>query len=396
MNPQSSYYLAFNTGYPNAYDRAWGRTGSELMVHGDCSSRGCYAMTDEQIQEIYALARESFFGGQKDFQLQAFPFRMSALNMAKHRNDPNFAFWKMLKEGYDHFEATRQQPKIAVCEKRYVFDAVSREDSSSPIASNPRGNCPAYTLNPMVANAVLNRRRNEQYQMAQHIARGVRLAQPIQGDGGMNRVFMAETEVYDNSGRITYQVASATGASAPGALPRKPNPPATSRQPASAPEVKVASVPLPTASPLSKEGQAKEKPVTIASLLGNLFGGIGTRSEPAEQENQTVALRGANTDLAAKPRRTAPTSLHQKSTAPSRSTAVARSAPKPEPRPEAIPAEIRQADARPSREEPEAKPEKQEPQMRTAFAPAPNNGLLAGAQPVVPAGSFNSRWSGLR
>ncbi|MGB8578971.1 MAG: murein L,D-transpeptidase family protein, partial [Pseudolabrys sp.] len=85
MNPNSNYYLAFNTGYPNSYDRAWGYTGSELMVHGDCSSRGCYAMTDEQIQEIYALARESFFGGQKAFQLQAYPFRLTALNMAKHR-----------------------------------------------------------------------------------------------------------------------------------------------------------------------------------------------------------------------------------------------------------------------------------------------------------------------
>src|SRR5450631_2549624 len=72
MNPNSNYYLAFNLGFPNAYDRAWGYTGSELMVHGDCSSRGCYAMTDEQIQKIYALARESFFGGQKDFQLEAF------------------------------------------------------------------------------------------------------------------------------------------------------------------------------------------------------------------------------------------------------------------------------------------------------------------------------------
>src|SRR5438876_854576 len=49
MNPQSAYYLSFNTGYPNAFDKALGRTGSQLMVHGDCSSRGCYAMTDEQI-----------------------------------------------------------------------------------------------------------------------------------------------------------------------------------------------------------------------------------------------------------------------------------------------------------------------------------------------------------
>ena len=130
MNPNSNYYLAFNTGYPNAFDRAWNRTGSELMVHGDCSSRGCYAMTDEQMQEIYALARESFFGGQKDFQFEAFPFRMTALNMAKHRNNPNFAFWKMIKEGYDHFEATHQEPKVAVCEKRYVFDAAQPADAS--------------------------------------------------------------------------------------------------------------------------------------------------------------------------------------------------------------------------------------------------------------------------
>ena len=105
MNPQSAYYLSFNTGYPNAYDRALGHTGSELMVHGDCSSRGCYAMTDEQIAEIYSLGRESFFGGQKSFQLQAYPFRMTPLNMAKHRNNPNMPFWKMIKEGYDHFES---------------------------------------------------------------------------------------------------------------------------------------------------------------------------------------------------------------------------------------------------------------------------------------------------
>ena len=58
MNPQSAYYLSFNTGYPNAYDPALGHTGSQLMVHGDCSSRGCYAMTDEQIAEIYSLGRE--------------------------------------------------------------------------------------------------------------------------------------------------------------------------------------------------------------------------------------------------------------------------------------------------------------------------------------------------
>ncbi|HEX2257115.1 MAG TPA: murein L,D-transpeptidase family protein, partial [Afifellaceae bacterium] len=102
MNPNSNYYLSFNLGYPNAYDRAHGRTGSFLMVHGACSSAGCYSMTDEQIAEIYALGREAFVGGQRQFQVQAFPFRMTPENMARHRNNPNMAFWRMLKEGHDH------------------------------------------------------------------------------------------------------------------------------------------------------------------------------------------------------------------------------------------------------------------------------------------------------
>src|SRR5688572_26468754 len=123
MNPNSQFYLAFNMGYPNAFDRAHDRTGAHLMVHGDCSSRGCYAMTDEQILEIFALGRESFFGGQKSFQVQAFPFRMTPANMAKHRNNPNMPFWRMIKEGYDHFEVTRLEPKVDVCGKRYVFNA---------------------------------------------------------------------------------------------------------------------------------------------------------------------------------------------------------------------------------------------------------------------------------
>src|SRR6185295_1716360 len=91
MNPNSSYYLSFNTGFPNAFDRSLNRTGANLMVHGDCSSAGCYAMTDEQIGEIFALARESFTGGQRAFQVQAYPFRMTAKNLATHRNNPNIA-----------------------------------------------------------------------------------------------------------------------------------------------------------------------------------------------------------------------------------------------------------------------------------------------------------------
>src|SRR5215207_5291930 len=167
MNPRSSYYLSFNTGFPNAFDKSLGRTGSQLMVHGDCSSRGCFAMTDEQIAEIYALARESFFGGQRAFQVQAYPFRMTSANFAKHRNNPNVPFWKMLKEGSDHFEVTRQEPKVDVCEKRYVFNAEAPQMSTpadgiklgtpwggfqdvktqtASLKFNPTAKCPAYEV----------------------------------------------------------------------------------------------------------------------------------------------------------------------------------------------------------------------------------------------------------
>ena len=141
MNPNSQYHLAFNIGYPNAFDRANGRTGSNLMVHGACSSSGCYSMTDAQIEQIYAFGRDAFQGGQTEFQIEAFPFRMTAANMARYRNDPNYEFWKMLKVGYDYFELTKVPPKVDVCEKRYVFNQVAADGQTF----NPTGTCPAAT-----------------------------------------------------------------------------------------------------------------------------------------------------------------------------------------------------------------------------------------------------------
>lgn len=122
LNPNSNYYLAFNTGFPNKFDRAHGRTGSNLMVHGDCSSSGCYSMTDESIAEIYALVRESFAGGNPGVQLQIYPFRMTPQNLARHASSPHLAFWKDIKEGYDRFELTRSPPSWDVCNREYVFD----------------------------------------------------------------------------------------------------------------------------------------------------------------------------------------------------------------------------------------------------------------------------------
>ena len=192
MNPQSAYYLSFNTGFPNAYDRALGRSGSQLMVHGDCSSRGCYAMTDEQIAEIYSLGRESFFGGQRAFQFQAYPFRMTPINMAKHRNNPNMPFWKMIKEGYDDFEVTRQEPKVDFCEKRYVFDAVKPPNATRDPVFDASAKCPAYVIPDEVASAVREKEQADEAETAKLISKGTPVARLNTGiDGGMNRIFAA-------------------------------------------------------------------------------------------------------------------------------------------------------------------------------------------------------------
>lgn len=143
MNPKSSYYLSFNMGFPNRFDRAHGRTGSNLMVHGACSSAGCYSMTDEQVLEIYAFAREAFRGGQPAFQVQAYPFRMTAENMAVHRNNEHYEFWQMLKVGYDHFELTKRPPKVNFCGGKYVFNRVLDNEGDK---FQPRIACPPSSV----------------------------------------------------------------------------------------------------------------------------------------------------------------------------------------------------------------------------------------------------------
>lgn len=121
LNPASQFHLSFNLGFPNRYDRAHERTGSYLMVHGDCVSIGCYAMTDEKIEEIFALADAAFRNGQRFFRVHVFPFRMTEETMEAARVSRWYAFWRNLKEGFDSFERTHRPPDTIVRNRRYVF-----------------------------------------------------------------------------------------------------------------------------------------------------------------------------------------------------------------------------------------------------------------------------------
>ena len=121
LNPNSSYHLSFNLGFPDAYDHARDRTGSYLMVHGDCLSIGCYAMTDAGIEEIYGLGEAALNAGQSFFRVHAFPFRMTDARMAQAVEDRWYPFWRNLKQGYDAFEAGFVPPDVTVENGYYVF-----------------------------------------------------------------------------------------------------------------------------------------------------------------------------------------------------------------------------------------------------------------------------------
>jgi murein L,D-transpeptidase YafK len=190
MNPNSHYYLAINTGFPNSFDKANNRAGSFLMIHGDCSSSGCYAMTDEQMGEIFSLARDALVG-RPSFQVQAYPFRLTPANLARHRTNPSLAFWKMLKIGNDHFEATHLEPRVDVCNRLYVFDAQPQPTAPNPVVFNPAGKCPAFMVNPEIARRALEKQRTDEVEYARLLEDDVPTAQIYSGlDGGMNKVFL--------------------------------------------------------------------------------------------------------------------------------------------------------------------------------------------------------------
>ena len=123
MNPQSKYHLSFNIGYPNAYDREHGRTGSFLMIHGNRVSLGCFAMTDPLIEEIYTAADAAFTSGQPFFRVHCFPFKMTPARMEKAASEGSewLSFWRNLKTGYDWFEKHRVPPDSIVAEGEYRF-----------------------------------------------------------------------------------------------------------------------------------------------------------------------------------------------------------------------------------------------------------------------------------
>src|SRR5579862_3999989 len=384
MNPNSNYYLAINIGFPNAFDKANGYSGAFVMIHGDCSSRGCYAMTDEQIGEIYSLARESFLGGHKEFQIQAYPFRMTPANLARHRTNPNMPFWTMLKEGNDHFEVTHLEPKVDVCDRHYVFDAQPPDNSTKPLVFNPVGRCPSYQVPQQIAGPALEKQRNDEYQLAELIKEDVPTAPIVMGtDGGMNRFFVAKlaetAPVYDNEGRLH-------------APPVHPG------------------MPLPTISgprENSEEGIAPHA-TQVASSSKNLFGSLfdaRTSEPPSDVAASAPPATKAQDHPSSFARLFEPKKPPTPVAANAQGAVLAGLRPDPEPR-RTEPSKSLARQTEPQVSQPQiaqtpklrTRPQQNTSQQDAAAAPPTvgSTDLMKGAQPVVPSGSFDGRWAGLQ
>jgi len=143
-------------------------------------------MTDRGAAEIYALAREAFVGGQEGVQVHALPFRMVPQNLAVHRDNPNMLFWQNLKEGSDHFEATRQAPTVAACGYRYVFNARTVDPAARFDAAAP---CPAYEVDSQVSALVAAKQERDHALTAALVAGGIPAVSFAYLDGGMHEAF---------------------------------------------------------------------------------------------------------------------------------------------------------------------------------------------------------------
>jgi len=126
---------SLDIGFPNTFDKAHGRTGSYILVHGGCTTTGCYAMTDPAMEEIFTLSEAALAQGQERIQVHAFPFRMTQKNLSAHAQSQWRSFWLGLKDAYDQFERTRVPPQVNVCNNRYVVGEAPGGETSACVAN---------------------------------------------------------------------------------------------------------------------------------------------------------------------------------------------------------------------------------------------------------------------
>jgi len=234
-------------------------------------------------------------------------------------------------------------------------------------------------VNPDIATAANEKQRNDDYQISQLTARDVPTAPLNNGtfDGGMNKVFASKldtaTYTYDDQGHIHVPPLQ------PGRLP---------------PQISNGPSDVATASTASNTGNSNSS----GNFLGSLFGSKASAapSQTASLGSSAPAHTGFFSSLfsshdSADASAVGPPPDTQQTAAPAKPRVAARNA---------APAATASVRLKPSIDANKA--DSQEAKSAAAAsapqkeannaAPAANNGVIKGAQPVLPSGSFDSRW----
>jgi hypothetical protein len=284
--------------------------------------------------------------------------------MAKHRNNPNMPFWKMIKEGNDHFEVTKQEPKVDFCEKKYVFDAIKKPGATRDLVFDASAKCPDYAISDEIADAVREKQATDIAETARLIAKGTPVARINTGiDGGMHRVFAARVPD-GNTGLSEPGDVSTLSlmARAPGTIPSHVNPPKAPSDnllmgTPEPPKLAAAPAPTPAAAPtrVANAAPAAENDGWFSSLARKV--GIGG---------------GADATASTPPAK--PKVIEAKQTAP---------------RPDASPPKA--AAPKPDTKHAAASRPPLKPSVDTS-APAGKDNQVSGSAPIVSTNSFDSRF----
>jgi hypothetical protein len=283
--------------------------------------------------------------------------------MAKHRNNPNMPFWKMIKEGYDHFEVTRQEPKVDYCEKKYVFDAAKAPDAKRDPVFDASAKCPAYVIPDEIADAVREKQQHDQVETAKLIEQGTPVARMNTGiDGGMNKVFAAKLPDGNtglSEGGEGQSLSLLALSRAPGTIPSHVNPP---HAPAAGEPVVAVATPAPATR------------MALAAPNGQSDGFFSNLA-------RKVGIGGAADTTASAP-----------TTIPSKPKVIEAKRNEP-PRREALIPKVSKPDTKQAAARPPFKPTPPDTAADAAPVWPANDGMVAGAQPIVQANSFESRFS---
>jgi hypothetical protein len=295
--------------------------------------------------------------------------------MAKHRNNPNTAFWKMIKEGYDHFEVTRQQPKVDFCEKHYVFDAAKAPDAKRDPVFEASAKCPPYVIPDELASLVRDKQAQDDAEYAKLVAKGTPVAKLNTGiDGGMNSIFASHVPGAStglSEGGEDQGLSLVANQRLPGTIPGTVNPP---HAPEANDQPVVAAAP---AAPVSPPAAAAPAPTRVASASATQSDGFFSSLAQKMGLGGTAADTTATTPPPPAPAPAKPKTAEAKSKAkPAEKTAEDKPAAN---RPALKPSV---ADNSQSASDPSATPSK--------------DSIVAGAQPIVSSNSFDSRFSAMK